>query len=131
MPDARTLPRLFETSADRFANNIFMLEKRGDRYEGTTYADLRVQVHRFGAGLLSLGLQAGDRVALIAEGRNDWVVAELGILYCGAVNVPISVKIDELADLRFRLLHSGCRMADRVAEPGWEDRRRSGTTCPN
>ena len=29
----------------------------------------------------------------------------------GAVNVPISVKIDELVDLKFRLLHSGCRMA--------------------
>jgi long-chain acyl-CoA synthetase len=61
--------------------------------------------------LASLGLGKGDRVALLSEGRNDWVVAELGILYCGAVNVPISVKIDELADLKFRLLHAGCRMA--------------------
>ena len=39
------------------------------------------------------------------------MIAELGILYCGAVNVPISVKIDELDDLKFRLLHAGCRMA--------------------
>jgi long-chain acyl-CoA synthetase len=60
---------------------------------------------------MSLGLAKGDRVALIAEGRNDWVMAELGILYCGAVNVPVSVKIDELDDLKFRLLHAGCRMA--------------------
>ncbi len=111
VPDARTLPRLFETSVERHANRVFLLEKRGGRYEGTTYVQARAKVHRFAAGLAGLGLQKGDRVALIAEGRNDWVIAELGILYCGAVNVPISVKIDELADLKFRLMHAGCKMA--------------------
>lgn len=111
MHHPRTLPRLFETSVDRFAGVAMMLEKRNDRYETTTYAGMRTVVHRFAAGLLSLGLAKGDRVALIAEGRNDWVMAELGILYCGAINVPVSVKIDELGDLTFRLRHAGCRMA--------------------
>jgi long-chain acyl-CoA synthetase len=111
MHHARTLPWLFETSVDRFAGTVMLLEKRGDRYEGTTFAEMRSRVHRFAAGLLSLGLEKGDRAALISEGRNDWVMAELGILYCGAVNVPVSTKIDELDDLRFRLLHAGCRMA--------------------
>ena len=111
MTGARTLPQLFETSADRFAGLTMLLEKRDSAYEGVTYARFRERVHRFAAGLLSLGLEKGDRVALISEGRNDWVMAELGILYCGAVNVPVSVKIDELDDLTFRLLHAGCRMA--------------------
>lgn len=111
MSAPRTLPRLFETSADRFAERVFLLERRADRYEGTTYAETRRRVHRFAAGLMAHGLERGDRVALISEGRNDWVVSELGILYCGAVNVPISVKIDELSDLQFRLLHAGCKMA--------------------
>jgi long-chain acyl-CoA synthetase len=111
MTSARTLPWLFEHSVERYAGTVMMLEKRGERYEGTTYAEMRVLVHRFAAGLLSLGLDKGDRVALIAEGRNDWVMAELGILFCGGVNVPLSVKLDELDDLKFRLLHAGCRMA--------------------
>ena len=111
MTSPRTLPWLFETSVERYAGTVMLLEKRGDRYEATTYAEMRERVHRFAAGLLSLGLEKGDRVALISEGRNDWVMAELGILFCGAVNVPLSVKIDELDDLKFRLLHAGCRMA--------------------
>jgi long-chain acyl-CoA synthetase len=110
MAPSRTLPQLFETSVDRFASLMMLLEKRGDRYEGTTYAGMRECVHRFAAGLLSLGLEKGDRVALISEGRNDWVTAELAILYCGAVNVPISVKIDELDDLKPAPAR-GCRMA--------------------
>jgi len=111
MPQARTLPWLFETSVERFSSLPMLLEKRGERYEATTFAEMRFIVHRFAAGLMSLGLERGDRVALIAEGRTDWVMAELGILYCGAINVPVSVKIDELDDLKFRLLHAGCKIA--------------------
>ena len=86
-----------------------MWEKKGDAYKGTTYREMQTLVYQCAAGLLHLGINKGDRLALISEGRNDWVVLELGILYTGAINVPLSVKIDELSDLKFRLAHSGCR----------------------
>jgi long-chain acyl-CoA synthetase len=105
----KTLPYLLETSADKFGSNIMMLEKTDDHYVGATYKDIRRSVHTCAAGLISVGIQKGDRVALISEGRNDWVIAEFGILYTGAINVPLSVKIDELSELKFRLAHSGCR----------------------
>jgi long-chain acyl-CoA synthetase len=107
----QTIPSLFEESAAAFADNVLVWEKRGARYKATSYREMGALVRRFAAGLMSLGLGKGDRVALISEGRNDWVMSELGILYNGAVNVPISVKVEELSDLKFRLAHSGCRMA--------------------
>jgi len=110
MPE-RTLPALFEESVRAYHDNVLIWEKTGSRYEPTTYAGMRDLVQRFAAGLLSLGLGKGDRAALIAEGRKDWIVSELGILCAGAVDVPVSVKIEELNDLKFRLAHSGCRMA--------------------
>jgi len=106
----RTLIDLMETSAERFADEVYLLEKPVDHYVETTYRETREQVHRFAAGLLALGIQKGDRISLISEGRNLWVVAELGILYAGAINVPISVKINEPTELKFRLAHSRCRM---------------------
>ncbi|MGA2533663.1 MAG: AMP-binding protein [Candidatus Aminicenantales bacterium] len=105
----RTLPQLFEDSVGTYPNNVLMWEKKDGRYRGTTYLEARPLVHRFAAGLKALGLAKGDRAALISEGRNDWLVSELGVLYNGAVNVPISVKIDELSDLKFRLAHSGTK----------------------
>lgn len=111
MPVPPSIPMLFENSVARFGSNPLMWEKRDGRYRGTTYGETRERVHRCAAGFLALGLERGDRVALIAEGRNDWVVAELGILYAGGVNVPLSVKIEERADLQFRIAHAGCRMA--------------------
>ena len=110
MPE-RTLPRLFEEAVSSYPDNVLIWEKTGPRYEPTTYASLRPLVHQFAAGLMSLGLGRGDRAALIAEGRRDWITAELGILTAGAINVPISIKVEELNDLKFRLAHSGCRIA--------------------
>ena len=42
---------------------------------------------------MSLGINKGDRISLLSEGRNLWVIGELGILYAGAVNVPLSIKL--------------------------------------
>ena len=106
----RTLPHMFEESVARYASNIMMWEKRGESYTGTTYSEIRRGVHECAAGLMEMGIEKGDRLALISEGRNDWVIAELGMLYAGAINVPLSVKIEELSDLRFRLAHSGSRV---------------------
>jgi long-chain acyl-CoA synthetase len=109
MTEPRTLPRLLEESATRYPHNVLMWEKRGEAYEPATYVQMRDRIQAFGAGLMALGLKKGDRVALISEGRNDWVMSELGILYAGAINVPISVKVDEPSDLKFRLSHAECR----------------------
>lgn len=106
----RTLPQLLEDSSIKFARNVLMWEKTSDKYVGTTYSEIKNLVHKFAAGLISQGIKKGDRLALISEGRNYWVVSELGILYTGAINVPISTKVEELSDLKFRLAHSGCRM---------------------
>ncbi len=104
-----SLPHLFESSVLRYSDHVFLWEKKRDRYEGMTYGACEKQVRRLARGLLCLGLQKGDRVALISEGRNDWVIGELAILFCGAVSVPLSVKIEEPADLLFRIRHAACK----------------------
>lgn len=106
----RTIPLFFEYYAGRYSHNPLMWEKKTDQYEPLTYAEMRHLVHRFAAGLLSLGLKPHDRVALLSEGRNHWVMSELGIVYCRATCVPLSVKLDELNDIKFRIVHSGAKM---------------------
>lgn len=106
----RTIIELFETSVAKFSNNVYLWEKQNGKYEGTTYSQTRDLVLQFGAGLLALGLQKGDRVGLIAEGRNAWIISELGILYAGGINVPLSIKLESGNELKFRLAHSGSKM---------------------
>jgi long-chain acyl-CoA synthetase len=106
----RTIIELFETSVAKFPTNVYLWEKQNGKYEDTTYSQTRDLVLRFGAGLVSLGLQKGDRIGLISEGRNAWIISELGILYAGGINVPLSVKLDSSIEFKFRLQHSGCKM---------------------
>ncbi len=105
----RTLIELFEFSVGKYSNNPLLWEKPKDQYISSSYSEIREQVYSFGAGLMSLGLKKEERVGLLSEGRNKWLISELGILYCGAMNVPLSVKL-ESAELKFRLAHSGAKI---------------------
>ncbi len=105
----KTIPEMFENSVMLWPDNVMMWEKRNSAYESTTYTQARECVYDTAAGLLCQHLQKGDRVALLSEARNDWALCELAILYCGAVNVPLSVKLTDPAELKFRLDHSGAR----------------------
>ncbi len=105
----RTIINFFEESVDQFGSNVFLWEKKGDKYEGATYNEVRHKVYRLAAGLLREGIKKGDRISLLSEGRNLWMISELGILYTGAVNVPLSVKLTP-DEVRFRIDHSGSRM---------------------
>ncbi len=107
----QTIPELFEDSVSKYGDKPYLWEKRDGQYQPTTYREVRDLVYPTAAGLMAIGLQKGDRVALLSEGRVDWVVSELGILYAGGIDVALSTKINELDELKFRIDHSGCRFA--------------------
>lgn len=106
---ARTIPALFEESAKKYSSNIFVWEKINGKYDGITYTQIHDKVKMFVNGLQKIGVEKGDRIALLAEGRSEWLISELSMLYLGAINVPLSVKINEPKDLYFRIKHSGAR----------------------
>ena len=101
----KTLVDLFEESVRKYPNNTFLLEKTDKKFEPTTYTQVRDKVYQLGAGLQALGVKKGDNMALLSEGRNMWVIGELAMFYAGAVNVPLSIKLEESNDLLFRLIH--------------------------
>ncbi len=105
-----TIVTLFENSAAKYSSNPLMLEKRDGKYRAATYSEIKEEVYEFAAGLVSMGVKKGDRIALLSEGRNDWVISELAILYAGAVNVPLSVKLGDASEIKFRLEHSGANI---------------------
>jgi long-chain acyl-CoA synthetase len=105
----KSIIQFFEESVEKYSNNVYLWEKPVDKYEGTTYGEAKKQVYEFAAGLISMGIKKGDRISLISEGRNNWVIGELGVLYAGATNVPLSVKLNP-DEIKFRINHSESRM---------------------
>ena len=109
MKEKPTIIDFVEFYTQKFSEHVFLREKIGNEWTATTFRETREQAHRIGAGMMALGLQKGERVALLSQGRNLWVTGELGILYAGGVNVPLSIKLEESNDLLFRIRHSDAR----------------------
>jgi len=105
----KSIIQFFEESVENFSSNVYLWEKPAEKYEGTTYGETKKQVYEFAAGLMNLGVKKGDRLSLISEGRNSWVIGELGIFYAGAFNVPLSTKLNP-EEIKFRLNHSESKM---------------------
>lgn len=100
-----TIVDLFEQSVEKFSENPYLWEKTGSEFVPKTYKQTKDEVYCLANGLLSMGVKNNDTIALLSEGRNWWVISELAILYTGAINVPLSIKL-ESSDLHFRLEHS-------------------------
>lgn len=105
----KTIVDVFENSVRNYANNTFLMEKVGSEWQNTTYKQVQDLVYRIGAGFQAIGVKKGDNMALLSEGRNLWVASELAMFYAGAVNVPLSIKLEESNDLLFRLQHGDAK----------------------
>lgn len=105
----KTIVSMFEESAKTFANNVYVYQKENGAFKGYTYSEVNTRVHLFAAGLMQMGFNPGDRASLLSEGRLDWITGELGVLYNGAINVPLSVKLTS-EEILFRVNHSGSKI---------------------
>ena len=111
MTQKLTIIDFVEKYVAKYSKNPYLWEKNLDTnvWESTSYEDTLKKAKRIGAGLMALGVQKGDKVSYLSEGRDMWVIGELGVLYAGAVNVPLSIKLGETNDLVFRVKHSDSR----------------------
>src|SRR6185436_1457238 len=84
----------------------FKLEGVWQRISGTDAID---RVRRIALGLASLGVKAGDRVAIISENRPEWSLTDLALLCLRAVNVPIYTT-QAVDQIRYILENSGAKL---------------------
>ena len=108
MTERLTIIDFVEKYVAKYSENPFLWEKNLDTnvWESTSYKETLAKAKRIAAGLMALGVQKGEKVSYLCEGRDMWVIGELGVLYAGAVNVPLSIKLGETNDLVFRVKHS-------------------------
>ncbi|MBR1510085.1 MAG: AMP-binding protein [Bacteroidales bacterium] len=106
MAERITIIDFVEKYSRQYENHPYLREKVNGEWKVITQGETREQAYRIGAGLMSLGLKKGDKIALLSESRAMWILAELGALYAGATDVPLSVNLGEGKDLVFRINHS-------------------------
>jgi long-chain acyl-CoA synthetase len=105
---ADTLPVLFRVQADQFGARAAVRYKKHGLYCDLRWDEYGDQITACAAALAQHGVQAGDRVAVLAENRHEWLVADMAILKIGAVNVPLHAPLSP-AQVQYQLDDAGVR----------------------
>src|SRR5262245_59280012 len=108
MEEPRTLNELFNLAIKRRAEEVVVRSKRGNQWRDLTGRELDMRVRNVALGLHQLGLQPGERVALLAESSPEWSITDYAILANGAINVPI-YPTQSVDQVEFILRNSGAR----------------------
>ena len=105
----QTIPHFCIESFRRNNKPDALAYKVGDRWHRISGVDAIARIKRIALGFSSLGVKAGDRVAIISENRPEWSLVDLAILSLRAVNVPIYTT-QAVEQIRFILENSGAKM---------------------
>ncbi|MCL2211239.1 MAG: long-chain fatty acid--CoA ligase [Treponema sp.] len=85
----KTLPLMLRARAKESPDTVIQYYKDKDgKYRSVTYRQFFEDVCYVASGLMELGVKRGDKVGLIADNRQEWMVTDFGIMSAGAVDVP-------------------------------------------
>ncbi len=87
--EPRTLVEVYEQAVRRFPRHDTLNYKADGAWRPISADVMLARSRRIALGLYSLGLRRSDRVALLSESRVEWVLADQGCIFAGAVSVPI------------------------------------------
>ncbi len=96
--------------AAQVPERVAMQIKHEHAYRQCAYKQLVEQVNGLAAALMCHGLCRGDRVAIVAENRPEWMIAYLGIVAAGGTAVPLDIQLPS-EDLTRLLVRSRARLA--------------------
>ncbi|HPK43651.1 MAG TPA: long-chain fatty acid--CoA ligase [Spirochaetota bacterium] len=85
----QTFPELLNRNVIKYGTRRAQWWKRGDTTHSINYAELGFIVKQLTAGLMSLGIQKGDRVAIASHTAPQWMWADYSILCAGGITVCI------------------------------------------
>lgn len=103
---ATTLPAILLDRARSQPNEVALRKKELGRWKEYDWRVYATRAARIAGGLRAIGVKSGDRVAIHAENRPGWVMADLAIQGIGAVSVGI-YPTSPAAEVAYLMDHSG------------------------
>jgi long-chain acyl-CoA synthetase len=100
---------MFLDEAARRGDRPFLWAKREGTYRSSSWRETAEEIKALARGLRRLGLNSGERVALISENRPEWMIADLAIMASGGITVP-AYTTNTVDDHRHILANSGARI---------------------
>src|SRR5262245_9729043 len=108
MMNYRNLTEMHRRQAERLGPRPALRYRQHGVYRDLSWDRYRAESLACAAALIDAGIQIGDRVGLLSENRFEWLVADMGLLAVGAVNVPPHAPLTA-RQIHFQLADAGVR----------------------
>jgi long-chain acyl-CoA synthetase len=86
---SRTIADLLPKAVEQYGPQVAVRYKEGDQWVGKTFSEVGEIVRPLAFGLVTLGVEKGDRVAILGNTRPEWTYFDFAALSAGATVVPI------------------------------------------
>ena len=98
-PASGTLNELYFDAITKYNRPDALQVKSGGTYKPISHGEVSLRVRHAALGLRSLGVQRGDRVAILSENRPEWAIADFASITTGLTDVPIypTLPADQIA----------------------------------
>lgn len=101
----KTIIEMLNYSVEKFKFRPYLTDKTDEGWVSKSFLDAKEETYIIAAGLDDYGIKRNDKIAILSEGRSQWVIAELAIIHLNSISVPLSIKLLP-EELLFRLNHS-------------------------
>ncbi|KAJ7957268.1 Long chain acyl-CoA synthetase [Quillaja saponaria] len=120
----KAVPDIWRSSAEKYGDRVALVDPYHDPPSSMTYKQLEQAILDFSEGLRVIGVKPDEKLALFAENSCRWLVADQGMMACGAINVVRGSRssVEELLQIynhseSVALALDSPEMFDRIAEP--------------
>ncbi len=107
--DNLTIPQLIDQSIQRYSSNVAMRYYDGQRFQAITYTGFQKMIFQASSMIQKVGVQPGDKVAILSESRPAWGASYFASLYIEGVNVPLDALL-KISEWSYILRNSGAKV---------------------
>jgi len=108
-PTYNSVPDILRSNAEKIGTRLALKYRKQGEFVTLTYAAYYERALMIARGLGKIGVKQGDRIAILSENRAGWVIADMGILCCGCVTVPI-YPTNTPEQIEYTINHSGAKI---------------------
>lgn len=94
MQEIRRLFDILSYQQSQYPQDVALAARQDDGWRTISSTEFQTNVNQVSAGLLRLGVEVGDRIALMSHNRPEWNFADLGAQQIGAIPVPIYPSVN-------------------------------------
>ncbi len=105
----RTVFEMLDKASEKYGASPYLIQKGDTGWEKVSFTEAKEKAQILASALIDLGIQKGDKISIVSEGKTDWVISELAGLYVGAASVPLSIKLMP-EEVPFRVNHSDSKL---------------------